>query len=232
VQQTLEYVALSNLDASAFSVLVQTKLLATAIFAVVLMGRKLNRAQTISLILLTSGVMLCNMKTDTDVDKDSRDSSQTTGVLATLGISLSSGFASVYTEKVIKVRGNNDTRNNYSLAYMQVQLASASLIIIGCWALLKDASDIITYGLWKNFNAAAYVSVINSALGGLTVAAVLKFADAILKGYSTALSVVLTGLFSMLFFGTELNALYFLGMVNVVVSMHLYNNKALNENVC
>jgi len=172
------------------------------------------------------------MKTDTDVDKDSRDSSQTTGVLATLGISLSSGFASVYTEKVIKVRGNNDTRNNYSLAYMQVQLASASLIIIGCWALLKDASDIITYGLWKNFNAAAYVSVINSALGGLTVAAVLKFADAILKGYSTALSVVLTGLFSMLFFGTELNALYFLGMVNVVVSMHLYNNKALNENVC
>jgi UDP-sugar transporter A1/2/3 len=68
IQQTLEYVALSNIDASAFSVLVQTKLLATAIFAVVLMGRKLNRAQTLSLTLLTTGVMLCNMKTETDED--------------------------------------------------------------------------------------------------------------------------------------------------------------------
>jgi len=109
VQQTLEYVALSNLDASAFSVLVQTKLLATAIFAVFLMGRKLNRAQTISLVLLTTGVMLCNMKAETNNDNKYYNS-QSTGVMATLGISLSSGFASVYTEKVIKVRGNNDIR--------------------------------------------------------------------------------------------------------------------------
>ena len=68
IQQTLEYVALSNIDASAFSVLVQTKLLATAVFAVFLMGRKLNRAQTLSLTLLTTGVMLCNMKAETDED--------------------------------------------------------------------------------------------------------------------------------------------------------------------
>ena len=110
IQQTLEYVALSNLDASAFSVLVQTKLLATAIFAVVLMGRKLNRAQTMSLVLLTTGVMLCNMKTESD-DDSKYYSSRSTGIMATLGISLSSGFASVYTEKVIKVRGNNDIRS-------------------------------------------------------------------------------------------------------------------------
>jgi len=115
---------------------------------------------------------------------------------------------------------------------MQVQLASASLIIIGVWALIKDSSEIIEYGLWKNFNTAAYISVVNSALGGLTVAAVLKFADAVLKGYATALSVVLTGILSMLFFGTHLSSFYFVGMINVIISMLLYNNKALYENVC
>ncbi|GMI43049.1 hypothetical protein TrCOL_g2448 [Triparma columacea] len=231
IQQTLEYVALSNIDASAFSVLVQTKLLATAIFAVVLMGRKLNRAQTLSLTLLTTGVMLCNMKTETDEDSKYY-SSKSTGIMATLGISLSSGFASVYTEKVIKVRGNNDIRSNYSLAYMQVQLASASLIIIGCWALVKDFSKIREVGLWYNFNTPAFLSVFNSAIGGLTVAAVLKFADAVLKGYATALSVVLTGLLSMFIFGTQLSSFYFLGMINVIVSMLLYNNKSLYESMC
>ena len=63
VQQTLEYVALSNLDASIFSVLVQTKLLATACFSAGILGKHLTKAQVLSLCLLTTGVMLCNMKT-------------------------------------------------------------------------------------------------------------------------------------------------------------------------
>ena len=49
-----------------------------------------------------------------------------------IGIALSSGFASVYTEKVIKAqRSKSVTRQTYSLAYLQVQLATASMIIIG-----------------------------------------------------------------------------------------------------
>lgn len=74
----------------------------------------------------------------------------------------------------------------------------------------------------------------NSAIGGLTVAAVLKFADAILKGYATACSVVLTGILSMLLFGTVLDTIYFLGIINVVVAVLLYNGKKedLDKYVC
>lgn len=231
VQQTLEYVALKNLDASIFSVLVQTKLLATAIFAVVLMGRKLSRAQTISLALLTSGVMMCNMKGKGGDPNDKYYNNSSAGIFATLGIALSSGFASVYTEKVIKVRGNSDIRSKYSLAYIQVQMASASLIIIILWAVVVDFGEISRHGLFKGFSPAAALSVFNSAIGGLTVAAVLKFADAVLKGYATALSVVLTGILSMFFFGTHLSTSYILGIVNVMCSMVLYNNKNLHETV-
>ena len=84
LQQTLEYVALSNLDAAVFSVLVQSKLICTAIFSVVLMkkvreitelpqrkaivvtllvcSQGLRKSQVISLVLLTCGVMLANIK--------------------------------------------------------------------------------------------------------------------------------------------------------------------------
>jgi hypothetical protein len=46
------------------------------------------------------------------------------------------------------------------------------------------------------------------------VAAVLKYADSVLKGYATAMSVILTGLLSMALFGTSLSTIYFMGIVN------------------
>jgi UDP-sugar transporter A1/2/3 len=283
LQQTLEYIALSNLDAAIFSVLVQSKLIFTAVFAVFLMGRKLRKAQVISLVLLTTGVMLANLRTGGEKEASAGD--VTTGVLATLGISTASGFAAVYTEKVMKSQKNATTfdRSQYSLAYMQVQLASISLIVMGAWAIAKDFNAIMSNGLWHNVNGAAFVvsfvpspnptnerrgvhapvyshtnergdahirmyscltytrtyttimnrqAIVNSALGGLTVAGVLKYADAVLKGYATAVSVILTGVISMMLFGTELGATYGLGMINVVLSITLYNAKGLDENMC
>ena len=57
----------------------------------------MRKAQVISLVLLTTGVMLANLGS-----KGEGAESNMTGILATIGISLGSGFAAVYTEKVIK----------------------------------------------------------------------------------------------------------------------------------
>lgn len=228
LQMTLEYIALANLDAAMFSVLVQTKLLFTATFAALVLGKKLKYIQVISLTLLTVGVMLCNMR----FGDDAKDSSMK-GILATLGIAVSSGFASVYTEKVIKTqRQKNPVSGQYSLAYTQVQLASMSLLTIGIYACMMDFSTIMQYGLFHNFNGGAILTVFNSAIGGLIVAGVLKYADSVLKGYATAISVIMTGLLSMMLFGTHLHVVYFMGIVNVVIAVLLYNGKNLEEFIC
>jgi len=228
LQMTLEYVALANLDAAMFSVLVQTKLLFTAVFSAIVIRKKLKYIQVISLTLLTVGVMLCNMKFGED-----QGASNTKGILATLGIAVSSGFASVYTEKVIKSqRKNSPVTGQYSLAYTQVQLASMSLLTIGIYACVVDFQKIITYGLFHNFNFGAFLTVFNSAIGGLIVAGVLKYADSVLKGYATAISVIGTGIMSMFLFGTQLHVVYFMGIVNVVMAVLLYNGKNFDQYVC
>ena len=81
-QMSLEYIALANLNAAAFSVLVQTKLLATATFAAVILRTKLKLVQIISLVLLTVGVMLINI--DSMEGEDSRNVAMK-GIMATLG---------------------------------------------------------------------------------------------------------------------------------------------------
>jgi UDP-sugar transporter A1/2/3 len=85
LQMSLEYIALENIDASVFSVLVQTKLLATASFAVFLMGKTIKKVQVISLVLLTAGVMLCNMKNQSVVLTAEEEKGRMTGMMATLG---------------------------------------------------------------------------------------------------------------------------------------------------
>lgn len=217
IQMTLEYVALGSIDASVFSVLVQTKMLATAGCAVFILGKRIKKVQMISLILLTIGVMLCNMKNFGNPKSEEAADNSTKGILATLGIAACSGFASVYTEKVIKAKRNISSggsnaqlptqqqqgqpqKNQWGLAYTQVQLAVVSLVIMGFYCVVMEADAILKKGLWYGFNGPAFVSIFVSAIGGLIVAAVLKFADAVLKGYATAISVVLTGVLSMVLF--------------------------------
>lgn len=200
IQMTLEYIALSNIDAAVFSVLVQTKLLATAGCAVFILGKRVKKVQMISLVLLTIGVMLCNMKNvgnaKSPEEEDAVLGDSKKGMLATLGIAACSGFASVYTEKVIKAKRNINSGGNaqlpsqqqqvkfqplkekYGLAYTQVQLASVSLVIMGFYCVAMELDEILTKGLWYGFNGPALVSIFVSAIGGLIVAAgKLKMCD-------------------------------------------------------
>jgi solute carrier family 35 (UDP-sugar transporter), member A1/2/3 len=262
------------------------------------MKQKLRNVQGTSLLLLTTGIMLCNLPSATTTVNVSNsantmdyspaptssspssswsglDAGTITGLLATLAIAASSGFASVYTEKVIKAQRppldlavlssltpNTSGQNNvsemlpltstptttgavttststpnigtieYGLAYTQVQLALMSLVTIGVYAMVQDFRTIVDYGLFYQFTPGACFFVITSAVGGLIVAAALKYADSILKNYATAFSATFTGLFSVLLFGTQLSAIYVLGMINVLVAIFLYNSKTLDNNMC
>lgn len=235
-QMSMAYVALANIDAALYSVICQSRLLFTAICAVVFLRKKLKYVQLLSLVLLTCGVMLCNMadKRNSADGSTGLTSSMALGISSALSISLSSGIASVYTERVIKGHKNKViSEQEYGLAYTQVQLALMSILTMGTYAFIQDWHTIQTYGLFHNFTPWAALSVINNAVGGLIVASVLKYADSVLKGYATALAATLTGVLSYFMFGTALNSIYFMGITNVFIAILLYNgNDGLNRLMC
>ncbi|KAL2174004.1 nucleotide-sugar transporter-domain-containing protein [Thermothelomyces heterothallicus CBS 202.75] len=61
LENTLQYVALSNLDPVHFQLLYQLKIITTAIFMVVLLGRSLGVRRWLSLVVLTVGVAIVSL---------------------------------------------------------------------------------------------------------------------------------------------------------------------------
>jgi len=58
---SLQYVGISNLDAATFQVVYQLKIIVTAVFSVIVLGRSINARQLIALILLMAGVAIVSI---------------------------------------------------------------------------------------------------------------------------------------------------------------------------
>lgn len=125
LQNNLLFIALSNLDAATYQVTYQLKILTTALFSVLMLGRKLDSFKWVSLVLLMIGVSLVQVELleleeifdffssnlfdffkwpkdgqTKGVDKSFND--KLVGLFAVLFACFSSGFAGVYFEKLLK----------------------------------------------------------------------------------------------------------------------------------
>lgn len=64
--------------------------------------------------------------------------------------------------------------------------------------------------------------VVNNALQGILSSFFFKFADTILKKYSSTIATIFTGLMSALMFGHALTLNFCIGVSIVFISMHLF----------
>ncbi|XP_016098624.1 UDP-N-acetylglucosamine transporter-like isoform X1 [Sinocyclocheilus grahami] len=219
LQNNLLYVALSNLDAATYQVTYQLKILTTALFSVSMLGKSLTIYQWLSLVILMTGIALVQWPTEvTSITKqeDLTASSQLMGLLAVLVACFSSGFAGVYFEKILK-------ESKQSVWVRNIQLGLFGLIFGLGGVFVYDGERVRENGLFQGYNGLTCTVVALQALGGLVIAAVITYADNILKGFATSISIILSTFISyFLLEDFDPTSVFFLGAMLVIAATFLY----------
>lgn len=144
IQNNLQYIAVSLLDAATFQVTYQLKILTTALFSVGMLGKRPSVLEWVALFILTAGVAMVQLPTSSSASStteslvltsDQVEETMTTtasttvdvasrmlGLMAVIVACILSGLAGVWFEKVLK-------GSKASLWVRNTQLALFSLII-------------------------------------------------------------------------------------------------------
>lgn len=218
IQNNLLFLALSKLDAATYQVTYQLKILTTAFFSVTMLGRSLNSLKWLALILLTAGVALVQMPSGnaSNTAAEGNTSDRIVGLFAVLAACVSSGFAGVYFEKILKT-------TSVSLWMRNLQLAFFSIFggFLMCW--MYDWKAIEKDGFLQGYNNVIWMVVLLQAYGGLVIALVVKYADNILKGFAVSLSIILSSFVSWFFMDDFTPSLMFAaGATIVILSTFMY----------
>ncbi|XP_048844938.1 solute carrier family 35 member A3b isoform X1 [Brienomyrus brachyistius] len=218
LQNNLLYVALSNLDAATYQVTYQLKILTTALFSVSMLGRRLSVYQWLSLLILMTGVALVQWPSESSSpdEKQLSAGSQLAGVMSVLVACFSSGFAGVYFEKILK-------ESKQSVWVRNIQLGLFGLVFGLMGMFVYDGERVKESGMFQGYNKITWTVVALQALGGLVIAAVIKYADNILKGFATSLSIILSTVISYFWLEDfDPTSIFFLGTLLVIVATFLY----------
>lgn len=217
LQNRLQYVAVSNLDAATFQVTYQLKILTTALFSVTMLHTTLSGKKWLSLVLLTAGVAIVQLPTppapesEPSVEKSVHARSatyegidgdnvlepimnRTVGLVAVIIACAISGLAGVYFEKVLK--GSSAT-----LWVRNIQLSFYSLFpafFVG--VVVMDGQEIMKRGFFDGYNAVVWTAISFQAFGGIIVALCVNYADNIAKNFATSISILISFLASVFFF--------------------------------
>lgn len=166
--------------------------------------------QWVSLSLLCIGVSLTQVSSMQPSKQDEKGNA-VNGFIAVCIAAVLSGFAGVYFEKILK---SSET----SLWMRNVQMASLGVPVglIGVF-YSPENTQILEHGFFYGYTNMVIFVILVQAVGGLLVSASVKYADNILKGFATSISMICSLLVSILLFSFQPTIYFIFGAVSLLL---------------
>uniref|UniRef100_A0A914I7L8 ARF7 effector protein C-terminal domain-containing protein n=1 Tax=Globodera rostochiensis TaxID=31243 RepID=A0A914I7L8_GLORO len=226
LQNNLFYTAASHLNAATFMIVSQLKIFSAAIFSIILLNRSLARSQWMSLCVLFVGVCFVQFQPEEHHHTKGRkhlaiEQNVLTGFTAASVACGLSGFSGVFFEKILK--GSAPV----SLWMRNVQMSVFAVPVSFVAAFIQDGAKIKEHGFMHGWDGVVWLTSFWYAVGGLSVAVCIKYADNIAKNFATSVAIILATLGSIHFFGFQPSLLFTLGAMLVILSIFLYSSSSI-----
>ncbi|XP_077462684.1 UDP-galactose translocator isoform X2 [Stigmatopora argus] len=216
LQNNLQYIAISNLPAATFQVTYQLKILTTAIFSVLMLKKTLSKVQWLSLLLLFVGVAIVQVQLGGSKQEVRANQNNAVGLAAVIISCMSSGFAGVYFEKILKGSSASVWVRN-----VQLGIFGTALGMLALW--WNDGATVTRLGFFSGYTSMVWCVILNQTFGGLLVAVVVKYADNILKGFATSFSIIISTVMSIYLFAFHVDQLFIAGAGLVIGAVYMYS---------
>jgi len=249
LQNLLAFVALQRLDAATFSVVNQLKILTSALFARLMLGRQASWSRWRALTLLLLGVLLvqrepcptcdCSMKAieasgehaAASIASIAKSSSERfIGFVAALIGAISSGYAGIYFElqlrrpqtgQVPMSESENLWRKNFQLSFWGIVF---NILVLAATVMGDvEAQELMQLGFFHGYSIVTWITILLSAFGGIMVALVVQYTDTIIKGFATSFAIILTAFGSWLWFEFVITFHFCIGVACVIIASFNYN---------
>ncbi|KAF7826148.1 CMP-sialic acid transporter 1 [Senna tora] len=220
IHNNVQFATLTYVDTSTYQIMGNLKIVTTGILFRLFLGRKLSNLQWMAIVLLAVGTTTSQVKGCGEASCDSLFSAPIQGY--TLGVlsACLSALAGIYTEFLMK-------KNNDSLYWQNVQLYTFGAIFNMARLLLDDFRGGFEKGPWwqrifHGYTITTWMVVLNLGSTGLLVSWLMKYADNIVKVYSTSMAMLLTMIISIYLFNFKPTLQLFLGIIICMMSLHMY----------
>lgn len=223
ITNNLQFVAAAHLDAATYQVAYQSKLVATAILAVIVLRQKITSIRRLAIGFLTIGMCITVSSTTT---RESVSGNVEVGLMAVALGSFLSSLAAILVEAAMKPRPYTPTEHadiarNMWLRNCQLSLAGTviSLAVVG----LRDWKQAVEHGLFQGYGPLVWLIIFLQSMVGIVVSLVITYADNILKGFATSLSVLLSTLASAMMLNFKVTPFFAAGASLVLLATYQYH---------
>ncbi|KAF7144206.1 hypothetical protein RHSIM_Rhsim05G0044700 [Rhododendron simsii] len=212
VKNLLQYYIFAYVDAPGYQILKNLNIISTGVLYRIILKKKLSEIQWAGFILLCAGCTTAQLNSSSDRVLQT----PVQGWVMAIVMALLSGFAGVYTEAIIKKRpSRNINVQNFWLYVFGMGFNAIAILV-------QDFDAVVNKGFFHGYSLITILMILNHALSGIAVSMVMKYADNIVKVYSTSVAMLLTAVVSVFLFGFHLSLAFFLGSTIVSVSVYLH----------
>ncbi|XP_068306016.1 CMP-sialic acid transporter 1 [Pyrus communis] len=220
IHNNVQFATLVYVDTSTYQILGNLKIVTTGILFRLFLRKKLSNIQWIAIVLLAVGTTTSQVKGCGEASCDSLFSAPIQGYMLGILSACMSALAGVYTEYLMK-------KNNDSLYWQNVQLYTFGVIFNIARLLFDDFRGGFENGPWwqrlfNGYSLTTWLVVLNLGSTGLLVSWLMKYADNIVKVYSTSMAMLLTMVLSVYLFTFKPTLQLFLGIIICMMSLHMY----------
>lgn len=213
IKNLLQYYIFAYVDAPGYQILKNLNIISTGVLYRIILKKKLSEIQWAAFILLCCGCTTAQLNSSSDRVLQT----SLPGWMMAIVMALLSGFAGVYTEAIIKKRPSRNINVQNFWLYIFGMAFNAVAILV------QDFDAVINKGFFHGYSLITVLMIVNHALSGLAVSMVMKYADNIVKVYSTSVAMLLTAVVSVFLFGFHLSLAFFLGATVVSISVYLHS---------